>query len=104
MKDELKRRASCAQQLEWLLKSRAGEWIPIRELAEAGGIGGWRTRLSELGLRKVNPLHIEHNGQNGAESCHRYLDHVPLGRDPQTPDPVGWPVPDAPYADTFRLT
>ena len=77
---ERERRQNCSMKLEALLKSRPGEWIPIRELAAAGGIGGWRTRLSEMGLRKVDPLHLEHNGKNGAASCHRYLPWKPLGR------------------------
>lgn len=82
LRSELQRRQSCASQLETLLKSRPGEWIPMRELAAVGGIGGWRTRLSELGRRKVEPLQIEHNGKNGAASCHRYLPYVPVQNAP----------------------
>ena len=79
------RRQSLAAQLEAELKSRPGEWIPMRELAAIGGIGGWRTRLSELGRRAVDPLHIEHNGKNGAASMYRYRPHTPLGRDAAEP-------------------
>lgn len=87
MKAELQRRLSYAKQLEWYLRAHPGEWIPIAELAKLGGVGGWRTRLSELGRRADDPLHIEHNGQNGELSAHRYLPFEPLGRDPQTPAP-----------------
>ncbi len=79
MQAELKRRASLADCLEQLFRSRPGEWIAIRELAEVGGIGGFRTRISELRLKRG--LHIEHNGKNGAASQHRFLPYEPLGRD-----------------------
>ncbi len=88
MTTEHQRRQTLAQKLEDLLKSRPGEWIALHELAAVGGIGGWRTRLSELGRRSVDPLTIEHNGKNGAASAHRYLPWVPLGRaaDVEPPD------------------
>ncbi len=101
---ELARRQSLAAQLEALLRSKPGEWISIQELAQIGGIGGWRTRLSELSRRKVDPMHIAHNGKNGAASCHRYLPHEPLGRDATEPIADRWPIVGAPYAETFRLT
>lgn len=78
---ELARRETCQQKLEAFLKSRPTEWIPMRELADVGGIGGWRTRLSELALRKTDPLRLEWNGKSGAASCHRYLPWEPLGPD-----------------------
>ena len=33
---------------DWLFRSRPGEWITMQELAHVGGIGGWRTRCSQL--------------------------------------------------------
>ena len=104
MKAELERRQSLASQLEEFMKAHPGEWISIQELAQIGGIGGWRTRLSELSRRKVDPLHLEHNGKNGAASCHRYLPHDPLGRDATEPISDRWPIVGAPYEETFRLT
>lgn len=101
---ERQRRQSLSQQLETLLKARPGEWIPMRELASVGGIGGWRTRLSEMGRRRVDPLHIEHNGLNGAASCHRYLPYAPLGRDASVPAADRWPVFDAPSQEPWNLT
>lgn len=98
------RRQSLAVKLETLFKSRPGEWIPMRELADVGGVGGWRTRLSELGRRTVDPMHIEHNDKNGAASCHRYLPYVPLGRPADVPVPDRWPAFDAPIQETWRLT
>ncbi len=73
MRSEFARRASLADQLEALFRSRPNEWISITELARVGGVGGWRTRCSELTRRTVNPLHLEHNGKNGAASGHRYV-------------------------------
>lgn len=80
MKAELARRESLASKLETYLKARPGVWVPIHELAAIGGVGGWRTRLSELARRERAPLYIEHNGKNGAASCHRYLPWEPLAR------------------------
>lgn len=88
---ELRRRKSLTVQLEEMLKARPGEWISMRELAAVGGLGGWRTRLSELGRRSQNTLRIEHNKMNGPESCHRY---VP---DASEPSPDRWSMPGAPY-------
>lgn len=70
----------------------------MRELAAVGGLGGWRTRLSELGRRTSQPMRIEHNKQNGARSCHRY---VPAASEPS---PDRWPIPGAPQYETpFEL-
>jgi hypothetical protein len=106
LRSELQRRESCAAKLETLLKSRPGEWIPMHDLAAVGGIGGWRTRLSELGRRAIDPLTIEHNGCNGAASCHRYLANQPLGRDATVPQWKSWPIEGSPFAEaeTWRLT
>ena len=84
---EHQRRQSLAAKLEAFLKARPGEWISMQELAQVGGIGGWRTRLSELGRRKVDPLYVVHNGKNGAASAHRYLPWRPLGRSADVPPP-----------------
>ncbi len=70
---ERARRQSLSAKLEAYLKDHQGEWIPIRDLALIGGIGGWRTRLSELTRRQIEPMRIEHNGLNGSRSCHRYV-------------------------------
>lgn len=84
MKTELSRRLSLAKQLEHFLKQRPNEWVPIAELAKQGGIGGWRTRLSEMNKRGFI---TEHNGLNGELSAHRYLPNGPrLGRDARTLD------------------
>lgn len=76
------RRETLAAKLERHLKAHAGEWISLRELGDIGGIGGWRSRLSDLARRKVDPMHIEWNRKNGSASCHRYLPYVALGPDP----------------------
>lgn len=76
---EISRRQSLASKLEDYLKARPGEWLTMDELAKVGGLGGWRTRLSELGRRTVDPLTIEHNKMNGAASRHRYLPWKPQG-------------------------
>lgn len=103
MKDEIQRRASLKDRIEALFRSRPGEWISITELADIGGVGGWRTRKCELENRKIDPMHIEHNGLNGAASAHRFLPHTPLGRDASVPAPDRWPS-FGPYTDTFTLT
>lgn len=79
MRTELERRESCADKLEALLRSRPGEWISMRDLAAVGGIGGWRTRLSDLRLKRG--LNIVHNGKNGQASAHRFIPYEPLARD-----------------------
>jgi hypothetical protein len=50
----------------------------MAELAAVGGLGGWRTRLSDLRLKRG--LCIDWNGRNGVESRHRFLVHAPFGR------------------------
>jgi hypothetical protein len=104
MKAEIVRRRSLADQVEELFKARPGVWIPLAELARVGGTGGYRTRISELRLRKIDPMNIDHNGLNGARSCHRFLPHQPLGRDASHPAADRWPVFGAPYEDVFKLT
>jgi hypothetical protein len=79
MKAELARRESLTDALERCLKSQPGVWLSMSELAAVGGLGGWRTRLSEL--RRLRSMHIEHNGMNGSKSRHRYLPWTPLARD-----------------------
>jgi len=78
MNDEIVRRESLSDALERCLKNQPGVWLSMSELAAVGGLGGWRTRLSEL--RRKRSMHIEHNGKNGAASRHRYLPYPPLGR------------------------
>jgi len=68
----------------------------MRELAEVGGFGGWRTRLSECG--RLRGMHVEWNGRNGSESCHRYLPYVPQGRDAGTWVDITAPLPLLPDA------
>jgi hypothetical protein len=102
MKAEIIRRQSLASQLEAYFKARPGQWLPMHELAMVGGIGGFRTRISEL--RLTRDMRIEWNGFNGARSAHRYLPHDPLGRDAAVPAPDRWPVPGAPYEEPFQLT
>jgi hypothetical protein len=82
MKDELTRRANRTDLIEALFRSQPNTWIPIYELAKVGGLGGWRTRVSDVRLKRG--LNIEWNGLNGTRSAHRFVDHVPLGRDAAT--------------------
>lgn len=77
MKTELARRQSLTDRLEALFRSRPGDWLSMAELAAVGGLGGWRTRCSDLRLRRA--MHIEHNGKNGSASRHRFLPQAPLG-------------------------
>lgn len=79
---ELQRRQSLADKLEALFTIRPGEWISLAELARVGGTGGFRTRISELRLKRG--MHIEHNGFNGAKSAHRYVPNPLGGRDAGT--------------------
>lgn len=82
MKTELVRRETLADKLAAYLKAHEGEWIPMSTLASIGGIGGWRTRLSELSR---GGMRIEWNGRNGSASAHRYLSYDPLARDAGVP-------------------
>ncbi len=77
---ELVRRQSLSSRLEGYLKARPGVWVTMAELAAVGGLGGWRTRLSELGRREIDPLRIEWNGRNGSLSAHRFVPWEPIGR------------------------
>ena len=79
MKGEIVRRQTLTDALATYLMDHPGAWLTMRELAEHGGFGGWRTRLSDLRLKRK--LHIEWNGKNGSASRHRYLPAAPLGRD-----------------------
>lgn len=83
MKAEIVRRQSLADALAELFTRHEGEWISLAELARVGGTGGFRTRISELRLKRG--MHIEHNGKNGAASAHRYLSYPPLGRSAEIP-------------------
>lgn len=87
MQQELARRHSRADALEALLRSHPGRWFSLTELAHVGGIGGWRTRLSELS--RLRDMRIEWNGKNGAASMHRFLPYEPLGRDAAMPTKQG---------------
>ena len=78
MKTEISRRLSLTDQLERCLKAQPGIWLSMSELAAVGGLGGWRTRLSDLRLKRK--MCIEWNKKNGAASRHRYLPYPPLGR------------------------
>jgi len=82
---ELERRESLKSRLERLFRSRPREWISMTDLALVGGVGGFRTRISELNLREKNPMLIEWNGLNGARSAHRYVPYVPLGPSADAP-------------------
>jgi hypothetical protein len=79
VKPELERRQTLTDALQSFVVANAGAWLTMRELAEHGGFGGWRTRLSDLRLKRK--LHIEWNGKNGSDSRHRYLPYVPIARD-----------------------
>ncbi len=94
MKSELGRRLSLAKQIEHFMRQHPNEWIPIAELAKQGGVGGFRTRLSELNKRGFT---TEHNGKNGELSAHRYLPNGPrMGRESVKPDPVAEKHPPVP--------
>lgn len=64
-------RHSLASNIEHVFRSRPNTWISMRELAAMGGIGGWRTRVSEV--RRFKSMHIEHNGKNGSRSAYRFI-------------------------------
>ena len=61
--------------LQAYLEARPYQWVSMHELAQQGGIGGWRTRLSDLRLRRG--LIVEWNGLSGARSRHRYVPQAP---------------------------
>lgn len=105
MRHEFERRLSYAKQLECYLKAHPNEWIPIATLAKLGGIGGWRTRLSELGKRENDPLALEYNGKPGELAAHRYLPNGPrLGRASTIPDLTAKKHPEIqlPLLETHR--
>ena len=90
MRNELQRRLSNADKVEALFRSRIGEWIEARDFEEPGGRQAWRTRISQV--RRERHMHIENREERNAHnevvgSWYRYLEHAPIGRDPQTPHP-----------------
>ncbi len=97
MKAEIERRRSLADQLEDYLKARPGQWLTMQELAAVGGLGGWRTRISDLRLKR--DMRIDWNGQSGSASRHCYIPAA------SQPSPDRWTIPGAPYGPApFELT
>lgn len=84
MKAELDRRQSLTDAVERVFRARPLEWIGITELAALGGVGGFRTRISELRRRKVDPMNLVNNRKNGPRSAYMWMPHAPLGRDAGT--------------------
>lgn len=82
MKDELSRRASLTDAVEAYFRARPLIWIPMAELVNVGGLGGWRTRVSEC--RAKRGLDILHNGKTGYASAYLFRPYQPLGRDAGT--------------------
>lgn len=70
MRDELARRATLRDRVRETFLARPNIWISMLELSQIGGIGGWRTRVSEV--RQVDGLNIQQQG-NGARSKYRYV-------------------------------
>lgn len=83
MKAELVRRASLRDHVRAYFLARPLVWISMHDLASIGGVGGFRTRVSELRTREH--LTIIHNGKNGAASRYMYHPQPPLGRDAGVP-------------------
>ena len=51
-----------------------GEWLDVQRLAEVGGIGGWRTRVSDVrhrGVRIEQRLIKWPDGRNRSQYCYR---------------------------------
>jgi hypothetical protein len=79
MKQEIERRASLKDRVRAYLEARPCEWISMVDLSQVGGLGGFRTRISEL--RVKDGLNIVHNGRNGLNSQYMFLPYEPLGPD-----------------------
>ena len=82
MRSELQRRETRKDALRAYLQAHEGEWIEMSRLATIGGIGGWRTRLSELDREGFR---VEWNKQPGSASKHRHISYQPLARDASMP-------------------
>jgi hypothetical protein len=82
MKAEIERRATLTDAVEQLFRSKPNTWLTMRELADVGGFGGWRTRVSEC--RRDRGMDIEQDG-NGHKSRYRFRPQAPIGRDAGTP-------------------
>lgn len=48
---EFERRATFADAVERLFRARPGAWIPVSDLAQAGGFCAWRTRIADVRKR-----------------------------------------------------
>lgn len=69
-------RSSLTSNIENLFKSKPGAWISMRELAQIGGVGGWRSRICDV--RKSRGLDIEWNKRNGSKSAYRFVNQLAI--------------------------
>jgi len=76
MTTEHSRRSSLTDAVEALFRSSPNTWLTMQDLAKVGGIGGWRSRVSDC--RRKRHMQIEHNGKNGQASRHRFIQPAPL--------------------------
>lgn len=84
LRPELARRKHYAEALEAFFVARPWVWIPIAELHQVGG-DAWRSRVTELRTRPINPLAIPWNKKNGGASAYMYRPTgEALGRDAGT--------------------
>jgi hypothetical protein len=60
-----KGKPTLTDQVAALFRSRPSEWIDMQTLARVGGIGGWRTRVSDL-RRAPYDMNIENENHREA--------------------------------------
>ena len=99
MKAEIQRRLSNVDKVEALFRSRVNEWINAHDFEGPGGSFAWRTRISDCRLKRK--MYIENKEQRNERnevvgSWYRFLEHAPLGRDPQRPAPSAEKHPPQP--------
>ncbi len=99
MKAELDRRLSHLDKVEALFRQYPGEWIAARDFEIPGGRQAWRSRIAECRTKRSmnieNRIEKNKHGEVTA-SWYRFLPHVQLGRDPQTPAPTQEKHPPVP--------
>jgi len=81
VKAELQRRTSLTDLIEAFFKAWPYAWLPMQDLAKVGGIGGWRTRVSEARERiEAEGGAVIWNKRSGRESANMYRPQAPIGR------------------------
>lgn len=77
-----KTRASLNDAIEAHFRQHPNEWVSFHTLAQIGGTGGWRTRISDCRLRRGMDIRNKYDREGGF--THSYYMYVPAGAQTET--------------------